>query len=234
MKNAAIRITSFLGFLVAIACFACSPSFEGHLLAEMGSAKVTFDLYHNRVYLPVTVNGREAIHMVLDTGAGMSGVSQTTAQALLLDSSGSAKLRGNGDQLLTVRFAKDVTFRVGDAELIEKSVVLVPFEQMEMYEGRRIQGVLGVDLFNRFVVTIDYAARSLNLSNPNVFEYHGNGTIIPLQGTLNLGKTALFSAAILPPAGRPITVKLAVDLGTYTALRLYTPFSEKKWATACC
>src|SRR5690348_4775405 len=179
---------AFVGLLSVVA-FVCSPSYEGYFLSNSESTQIPFELYHNRVYLPVTVNQREAIHMVLDTGAGMTGLSETTAQSLQLRSSGAAKLVGNGDHLLSVKFAKDVHLRVGDAELSEKSVLVVPFDQMEMHEGRPIQGILGVDLFKRFVVTIDYAAQRLTLSDPGSFDYHGSGVIIPLDFR---GEAALF------------------------------------------
>lgn len=214
---------AFVGLLSVVA-FVCSPSYEGYFLSNSESTQIPFELYHNRVYLPVTVNQREAIHMVLDTGAGMTGLSETTAQSLQLRSSGAAKLVGNGDHLLSVKFAKDVHLRVGDAELSEKSVLVVPFDQMEMHEGRPIQGILGVDLFKRFVVTIDYAAQRLTLSDPGSFDYHGSGVIIPLDFR---GEAALFSAAILPAGGPQVPANLAVDLGTYTALRLYTPFLKR-------
>jgi hypothetical protein len=46
---------------------------------------------------------------------------------------------------------------------------------------RGTDGALGYDLFNRFVVRIDYRALSLRLIAPADFEYAGSGVILPLR-----------------------------------------------------
>jgi hypothetical protein len=186
-------------------------------------ATAPFELFHNRVYVPVQVNGHENVSMVLDTGAAFSGLSQVSAQTLQLQTKGKAQLAGNGESRLPITLAKDVAFRLGDAELIEKSVAIVPFKDLEAHEGRTIAGVLGVDLFRHFVVVIDYAARTLRLYEPESFVYQGPGEIVPLH----FGKAALFHATISIPGRDPMTAQLAVDSGTYSALRLYRPFAQK-------
>lgn len=46
---------------------------------------VHFELYHNRVYVPVMANGGGPFQMVLDTGASASGLSPARARELSLD-----------------------------------------------------------------------------------------------------------------------------------------------------
>jgi hypothetical protein len=77
--------------------------------------------------------------------------------------------------------ARDVTLIVGAAELIEKSLAIVPFDDLASHEGRSIEGVLGVNLFRRYVVVIDYPAKTLALYEPARFAYQGPGEIIPLR-----------------------------------------------------
>ena len=186
-------------------------------------AVVSFDLFHNRVYLPVQVNGQATISMVLDTGAAYSGLSETAAQTLHLKLSGKAQLIGNGESNQKIALARNVHFGVGKAEIVEKAVAIVPFQQLEASEGRSIAGVLGVNLFRKYVVVIDYAAKRLSLFAPDTFVYRGSGVVVPLR----FKGAALFQAAVDLPSQPPLSVELAIDSGTYSALRLYHPFSEK-------
>jgi hypothetical protein len=186
-------------------------------------ATISFVLFHNRVYLPVEVNGHQTFEMVLDTGAAMSGLSEAAASAVHLRAVGKAELVGNGESRLKIALAKDVTFRLGGAELPEKSVAIVPYAGLEEHEGRRIEGVLGVSLFRRYVVMIDYPAKKLSLYQSRDFVYSGPGDRVPLR----FSGAALFKAVVELPDRDFITCNLAVDLGTYSALRLYRPFLEK-------
>jgi hypothetical protein len=172
--------------------------------------------------LPVEVNGR-SIKMILDTGALLTGLGQAATKSLQLPKGEKAYLKGNGESNLPITITKNVTFRLGGVDLLEKSVVIVPYEDLEAHEGRTIDGVLGVDLFLRYVVEIDYAARTLALYEPKDFVYPGSGQKVPLDQ----GNDALFNASISVPGGGSIPAKLSVDSGTYSALRLYGPFVAK-------
>lgn len=186
-------------------------------------ATATFELFHNRVYLPVSVNG-EGLKMVLDSGAAMSGLSESIVRKLGLVTQGKAQVVGNGEIRLPVSFTKKITFRLGEAELKEDSVAVIPYGDLESHEGRHIDGVIGVDLFRRYVVKIDYAGRAITLYEPKSFQYVGTGSIVPLHFK---GGAALFSASIEVTGKERLPAEIAVDSGTYSALRLYRPFTRR-------
>lgn len=192
-------------------------------VAQQPVATLPFSLFHNRVYLPVLVNSLKTFEFVVDTGAAASGISEATAQALPLKTNGKGLLSGNGESRLRIAVAKDVTLNVGAAELIEKSFAVVPFDDLERHEGRFIEGVLGVNLFRRYVVVIDYPAKTLALYEPASFAYQGSGEIIPLRFK---NGAACFRASIVLEGHDPIPSELAVDSGT-SALRLYRPYAQK-------
>jgi hypothetical protein len=171
----------------------------------------------------VEVNSQQTIEMVLDTGAAISGLSEPTANAIHLRAGGKADLIGNGESRLKIALAKNVSLRLEIAELQEKSVASVPYEELEAHEGRKIAGVLGVNLFRRYVVVIDYPAKTLSLYEPRDFVYRGSGERVALR----LGSAALFRAVIGLPGHDSMPCDLAVDLGTYSALRLYRPYLER-------
>src|SRR6185503_10937392 len=83
--------------------------------------------------------------------------------------------------------------------------------------GRPIHGTIGHDLFNRFVVEIDYAARVMNLYEPKDYRYSGKGEVVPVT----IEKDEPFLQAKIIQRGRaPIEAKLKIDTGGVTELGL--------------
>ena len=191
--------------------------------SDQALASVSFELYHNRVYLPVEVDGRVVTKMILDTGAADSGLSESVAQGLNLKFSGTAQLVGNGESNQKVALARNVRFNVGGAELVEKTTLIIPFSSIEAREGRAVAGVLGVSLFRKYVVVLDYQRKQLSLFAPGSFVYHGSGDVIPLH----FAGAALLQADIRLRDGRIVPAQLGIDLGTYSALRLYPRFAQQ-------
>jgi hypothetical protein len=151
-------------------------------------------------------------------------LSQQTATALQLQKSGTATVTGNGESRPKIDLAKNVSFRLGDAELLEKFVGIEQWDDLELREGKVIAGFLGVNLFRRYVVDIDYPNRTLSIFEPENFVYAGPGERVTL--TQKHG-AALFHAVLQLAGHDPISCELAIDSGTYSALRLYRPFVEK-------
>ncbi|HEX8811619.1 MAG TPA: aspartyl protease family protein [Terracidiphilus sp.] len=210
-----------------LALFVLAPSHPARAqqtpIAPHPIATIPFVLFHNRVYLPVQVNGK-TFEMILDTGAAISGLSQQTASALQLQKSGTATVTGNGESRPKIELARNVGFRLGDVELLEKLVGIEQWDDLELREGKAIAGFLGVNLFRRYVVELDYPNRTLSIFEPENFVYAGPGARVTL---IQKHGAALFHAVIQLAGHDPIPSELAIDSGTYSALRLYRPFVEK-------
>src|SRR5271154_5159243 len=87
------------------------------IVSNQPIAVVPFELYHNRVYLPVRVNGTQTYTMILDTGAAETFVSERVANDLKLPRKGNAQVNGNGEEVARFPLSKNVNFSVGDAGL---------------------------------------------------------------------------------------------------------------------
>jgi len=165
--------------------------------------------------------------MILDTGAAVTFVSEEAADEVKLPRKGSAKVNGNGEGVERFPLGKNVAFSVGGADLLEKTIVIYNYGDFEKHEGRKVDGTLGVNFFHKYVVEIDYAGKQLSIYDHESFLYTGAGSVIPLR-ILNGGTLALFDAKIVAAAGQPaLEAHLAVDSGTYSALRLFRPFEEQ-------
>lgn len=188
---------------------------------------VRIELYHNRVYLPARINAGAPVTLVLDNGASVSGVQDAVARALGIRPSRKATLTGNGQSAMSIELADNVTFDVGGAAIREPFVAILPYDEFARHEGRLNAGVLGKDTFARFVVDVDYATHTLTLRNPATFAYDGPGVVIPLHVRRDATGAWMAARIALPGAG-PVDARLGLDMGTYSALRLYSPFVRRR------
>jgi predicted aspartyl protease len=186
---------------------------------------IPFELYKNLIFIQVRVNGSGPYSFLLDTGANASFLNVS-----LVDSLGIANKHqkesniGTGESSTHLGFANNVTLSFSDVAISEKSVVVVPLADLESTLGRRIDGIVGADLFKRFVVTLDYAAGNITLTDPKQYAYHGSGEVIPLRLS---GDRPFLRATITPVGADPIEGSFVIDTGDDSTLGLHTPFVEK-------
>jgi hypothetical protein len=103
-------------------------------------------------------------------------------------------------------------------------VAVVSLANIEARIGHKIAGIVGADLFKRYVVTIDYAARQLVFSDPNSLHDGGSGDIFTLRLS---GNRPFFQATLTPINGPPIQGEFVVDTGDTSTVTFHTPFVEK-------
>ena len=197
-------------------------------------AIVRFELYHNRIFVPVEINGSSApAIVVIDTGASMSALSDVEAAALGIEirDKGDIKNAGNGEESIHYSQAKNVRFRLGEVDVLAKTAGVVPLRSWERFEGRSVAGILGADLFKKYVVEVDYDGQSLALFEPDSFVVPPQAETLPLAllgGLIPAIETTLeFSKQC------SLHARLVVDMGTYSALRLNRPFIEEHKLLAC-
>jgi predicted aspartyl protease/Tfp pilus assembly protein PilF len=128
---------------------------------------VTFDAPDGRPVLLVRVNGEKTpLRFVLDTGSGMSVVSETTAKRLGLRPvarGGLARAVGGPGRFEIVYGFLD------SVEIGEVEVKHVPVYIRHFYDNKYpVDGYIGVSVISKFVTSIDYGDRSFTLSREKV------------------------------------------------------------------
>lgn len=131
--------------------------------------------------LRTRVNNSEPLWFVLDS-AGGSGfiINRSLADSLGLKLRGRATSTGAGENSFDVTFANNTRIALPGVELPPQTVAVVSLSSLEPFAGHSLDGVLGFGLFGRYVVEIDYAARKVNLYEPQSYRYSGSGTRLPL------------------------------------------------------
>jgi hypothetical protein len=174
--------------------------------------------------LPVRVNNSESLRFLLDTGAGVpfALIDKGRAQVLNLEFQEKRQVGATGGST-ALWHIKGAAFSLPGLEFYSQTLGAIDIAPQSVYEGRVVDGILGYDFIRRFVVEIDYAARTLSLYDPVDYKYSGRGEMIPIKLE---GKTPQVHARITQFNDIPIETDLAIDTGRDDALVLNNPFVE--------
>ncbi|HEU4429312.1 MAG TPA: aspartyl protease family protein [Myxococcota bacterium] len=142
------------------------------------SATVPFDLANNHIYVEVKLAGR-AVTLLCDTG-GLNVVTPALAKELGIAVTGQLEGRGVGEQKVDVGVAQIARVEIGDATLENQTFYVFPLDSLAQVEGRSAPGIVGYEVFRRFVTRIDYDDRKLTLHDPSRFAYQGDGVAVPI------------------------------------------------------
>lgn len=181
------------------------------------SLTVPFDLINNHIYIDAAIEGRP-LRIMVDTG-GVNIVTPATAQALGLKSEGSFQAQGTGEKSESFGLAQVKEVRVGGATVRDQVFYVLPLQHMDKVEGVDFAGILGFELFRRFVVRIDYAERRLTLTLPDAFQPPAGALVVPFT----------FDERTPQVEGKidGIPGKFTIDTGSRSSLSLLRPFAEK-------
>lgn len=135
--------------------------------------KIPFRFLENHLYIPVTVGYKERF-WILDTGAGMSVISEEFANLLGLELQGDLKGIGGGGTV-NIKLTTLPPFNLQGIQFEEQTVAVIDLKNLNLRLGIEIVGILGFDFLSRFVTKIDYANELVSFYDPDAFEYTGNG-----------------------------------------------------------
>jgi len=188
-------------------------------------ASIPFELYGNLPYLPVSVNGSAPLWFILDSAADSFVISERQAAALKLRPHGKGTAEGTGDGSVSISVSKIDSLRLDSIDLPNRTLIVYPFAQLDHAIGRTIDGVLGSDIFKRFVVELDYEARIVRLYEPKTFRYSGTGEALPIR--IDGVGIAEVRATVAMPGGEVLAGQFRIDTGGNAALGLNRPFVDK-------
>ena len=158
---------------------------------------------------------------MLDTGATWSILDVDKAKELNIKSEGGRTLDLGQTYTVTTTFAKDASLDISGVKVPVNVLAVMP---AKFRHAPQIVGLIGSDLFKRFVVKIDYTTKTLELFEPKNYTYAGRGEILPIEiieeiphVTVHISKGNVSS----------LKTNLLVDTGAAQTVMLYAPFVEK-------
>jgi hypothetical protein len=182
------------------------------------STTVPFDLINNHIYVTVKLNGQGPFTFLCDTG-GSNIITPTLAARLGVTPEGALEGRGVGEKSEDVGLVNLESLSVGDVTLRKQLFAVFPLESFADVEGVPQAGLIGYEVFKRFVVRIDYEHDRLTLTVPSAFAYQGHGAVVPFR----------FNDQIPQVEGSidGIPGKFNIDTGSRASLSVLRPFAEK-------
>jgi len=167
------------------------------------------------ILLRTRVNDSEPLWFVLDSGSSSSFiVDRRRADRLGLELRGRAKATGAGAGRYDVTFASNIRIALAGVALPSRTVSVISLSPLEPFAGRSLDGILGFGLFSRYVVAIDYAARKVDLYEPQGYQYSGSGIRLPLA---TKGNHFYVPAKIAMHGHAAFAGRFMVDTGAVTA-----------------
>jgi predicted aspartyl protease len=176
-----------------------------------------FRFVNNHIYVDAKLNGR-TYALLIDSGAS-NVITPSVARALRLGSVGSAQVKGAGEFTEHAAFTRVAGVGLGGVRLKNQLFAVVPLEKLGAVEGVPFYGILGYELFKRFVVRVDYAARTVTLSDVNDWRPDGAGAAVPF----------VFNGTVPEVEGQigGVAATFDVDTGSRASIGLNSPFVQK-------
>ncbi len=191
-------------------------------MPEAGSCvhELTYTAYGGLVLIPLTIEGSPPLDFVLDSGATHSALTDPyLAGALGLEIEEAGIARGLGSGAKRVLITEETSLVADGVELERVALVIHDIgERLSELAGREIHGLLGAELFERYVVEIDPARRVVVFHDPALPPAIGEGLVLPLS--VEDKRPVVEAVVTVEPGGREIPVRLMVDTGSSRNLTL--------------
>ena len=213
-------LVAFLVVPFLIVCLGVSCAAQEKRAATPSTPPVTipFELVDNRVIVDVLVHGKP-FKCLLDTGAG-AAMSEAAAKELGLSVADAGSGSGVGEQQVKMGQTTVKEFSVAGKKFENLEFLVTPFDDMPAVFGtKHFDFLFGRPLYERYVVTADYIAKTITVRDQNSFTYKGGGTVLHIERPHSI---PVIEAKLDGVPGR-----FGVDTGARSALIVYGPFGAK-------
>lgn len=183
--------------------------------------KIPFELDGNIILLRVSVNNSKPLKFIFDTAASVTVINPKRAAELGLKMQEQVQGKATGGAI-QASLIRGVSLSVPGATVSNQLIAAVSFGEFPCYE---IDGILGNNFTDKFVVEIDYQNKFLNLYSPKTYAYAGKGAVIPIS--FAGGRVSVSRAKIFVGTRNSIEGNFEVDTGADGTLVVYSPFVEK-------
>lgn len=147
---------------------------EYKFIGDIESQTVSFKLINNLIIIPLEINGNP-LNFILDSGVSTPVIfNLKTSDSIQLNQLKKIKLRGLGDgDPVEALQSKNNRIRFENIWASNQDLYLIYHEKLDVSAklGITVNGIIGYDLFNDFVVTINYRSRKITFTKPETYNY---------------------------------------------------------------
>lgn len=177
------------GISTKIQAAATDTTIKTNQATEIGeSVEVPIMLSENRMIVPLKIEGAGEQFFILDTAAGGSVISPRLRKQLNIDPASVHRdtVKGaSGKRLMEKVILPELQF--GDQSFSEISAVVFPTNAFREYEGKRVEGILGVNVLKHFDLSFDLNNRVLQLYQNRRLNQNADRISIPFKSNVQPG-----------------------------------------------
>jgi predicted aspartyl protease len=151
------------------------PDFGYHIYKNKASVRFPFRFVSNLIVVPVQINNSDTLNFVLDTGVSNLIVTDPSlASQIKLIKTRNIKVAGAGQgDAQKAYISTGNTVKMGCVQGKSQNVIVLESDFLEISQilGMKIHGLIGYDIFNYFVVNIDFTSGIITLYQPERYKY---------------------------------------------------------------
>jgi hypothetical protein len=183
--------------------------------------EIPFTNHNNLIVIPLTLNDKITLQFIVDTGVQTTILTEKTyADYLGLDYDRRIELSGPGSiESISALVASNVSVSIPSLGSKNQTILVLEEDYLNLSSnlGFEVHGIIGYEIFSRFVVDINYDEKMLILHEPEKFKPRRSHTPINIQ---ILNSKPYLKAQILQQNGSILDAMLMVDTGASHPLLL--------------
>ena len=211
----------WLLLIVGVACDVCAQNLGFTLANGKKRVQIPVEIHNNLIVVPVVLNDALPLKFILDTGVRTTILTQKTFTDILnLVYTRKYTIAGpGGENLVDAYVTNNVSLELPGVQGRGHAMLVLGKDYLELrnYLGTDVHGILGYELFSRFIIQIDYEKNMLTLMLPEKFRRKRKFQAIPI--TIQDTKPYVIAPVVLDN-GSALKAKLLVDSGASHGLML--------------
>jgi hypothetical protein len=214
--------------IVSTAKNLCAQPLGFSLMDGRKKVEIPIEIYNNLVVVPLLLNETLPLKFVLDTGVRTAILTQKSFSDILkLAYTRKYTITGpGGEKMVDAYVTNNVSLNLPGVLGKGHALLVLDKDYLELrnYLGTEVHGILGYELFSRFIVKVDYERRILTLYMPEAYRKRRNFEVIPI--TIEDTKPYA-NVQVVMSNGTAVNAKLLVDSGASHPLLLDPESNEK-------
>jgi len=215
-----LRILLLL-LIVGVGWDVCAQNLGFSLANGKKRVQIPIEIHNNLIVVPVVLNDALPLKFILDTGVRTTILTQKTFTDILnLVYTRKYTIAGpGGENLVDAYVTNNVSLELPGVQGRGHAMLVLGKDYLELrnYLGTDVHGILGYELFSRFIIQIDYEKRMLTLMLPEKFRKKRRFQAVPI--TIQDTKPYVIAPIVLDN-GSTLKAKLLVDSGASHGLML--------------
>ena len=139
-------------------------------------ATIPFSMHNDFIVVAIKLDGKIPLNFILDTGAS-SAIVIYKEYTDFIGTNYERRLFFRGadrTQLISALLTESISIELPEVTATEQHILVLEnnYIEFDKYAGTKIDGILGMDLFRRFIVKIDYESKLIYLFEPKNHQYN--------------------------------------------------------------